>query len=38
MNENAKWRRENLCHVFAENRAGKGFFYSVNVDATPAPH
>jgi len=32
MHEKAKWRRENLRHFFAGNRAGKGFFYSVNVE------
>lgn len=30
MHEKAKWRRSNLRHFFAGNRAGKGFFYSVN--------
>jgi hypothetical protein len=29
--EKAKWRRSDPRHLFAENQAGNGFFYSVNV-------
>ena len=27
-----KWHRPNLRHFVVENRAGKGFFYSVNME------